>query len=340
VSQDLTKVVMVDPISPEQLLFLRGIANAFQLDLSAPQNENTDDLNKLLVNAEAVIVQHRVFGAEFMRSAPQLKLIQKMGGRRDRIDVVTARQLGLVVALMTLPGSVAVAEHAFALILALAKNIIIAHQYTIEGAYRSLGIEPKVTSERSHGFQWMKMNDSIAELSGHSLGIIGFGDIGNEIAKRARAFDMKVMYYNRTRLEPDLEAELNVTYGSLSDILQQSDFVSLNTPLTPQTEKMIGMPELELMKPSAFLINTCRGGVIDEAALVEALRSKRIAGAGLDVFVEEPVPFDHPYLTLDNVVLTPHIGGGRGGARDRQPRAVFTNIRKFFNNQPIEYRVV
>jgi phosphoglycerate dehydrogenase-like enzyme len=340
VSQNRIKVVMVDPLSPEQLVFLQGIADDFQLELNAPQNEDRDSLIKLLKDADAVVVQRRVFGEEWMQAAPRLKMIQKMGGRRDRIDVVTARQRGLAVVLMSLPGAVAVAEHAFALILALAKNIILAHKYTVEGAYRSLGIEPKVTTERSHGFQWMKMNDSIVELRGQSLGIIGFGDIGNEIAKRARAFEMKVMYYNRTRLEPDLEAELQVQYGRWNEVLQQSDFVTLNTPLTPQTEKMIGKPELELMKPSAYLINTSRGGVIDEAALVEALRSKRIAGAGLDVFVEEPVPFDHPYLTLNNVVLTPHIGGGRGGARDRQPRAVFTNIRKFFNNQPVEYRVV
>lgn len=339
-SNNRIKVVMVDPLSSEQLNFLQGIADAYELELSAPQDEDRDRLIKLLQNADAVVVQRQVFGEVYMRSAPNLKMIQKMGGRRDRIDVAKARQLGLAVALMSLPGSVAVAEHTFALILALAKNIILAHEYTVKGAYRNLGIEPKITTERSHGFQWMKMNDSIVELRGKSLGIIGFGDIGNEIAKRANAFEMKVIYYNRTRLESDLETELQVQFGSLTDVLQQSDFVTLNTPLTPQTEKMIGKTELDMMKSSAYLINTSRGGVIDEIALVEALRNKRIAGAGLDVFVKEPIPFDHPYLALKNVVLTPHIGGGRGGARESQARAIFTNIRNFFNGQPVEYRIV
>jgi phosphoglycerate dehydrogenase-like enzyme len=340
VSQNEIKVVMVDPLSPEQLDFLQGIADAFQLELSAPQNDDRDSLTGLLKDADAVVVRRRGFEEAELQAAERLRLIQKMGGRRDRIDVVAARERGVAVALMNLPGTVAVAEHAFALILALAKSILLAHKYTVDGAYRSLGIEPKITTERSHAFQWMKMNERIVDLRGKTLGIVGFGEIGNEMAKRAHAFEMRVVYYNRTRLEADLEAELQVKYGQLNEVLQQSDFVTLHTPLTPQTEKMIGKPELELMKPSSFLINTSRGGVIDEAALVEALRRRQIAGAGLDVFVEEPVPFDHPYLALDNVVLTPHIGGGRGGARDSQPKAVFANIRKFFDNQPIEYRVV
>jgi phosphoglycerate dehydrogenase-like enzyme len=339
-SSEKKQVLMVDPVAPEQLAFLQGIADSLDLNLTTPSEGEPGSLEALLKDADAVVVQRQAFDASEMLAAPKLKLIQKMGGRRDRIDVTAARERGIAVALMHLPGSVAVSEHAFALILALAKNIIQAHRDTASGAYRDLGIEPKVTSERSHSFQWMKMNERIVELRGQTLGIIGFGDIGNEIAARARAFGMQVIYFDRARLDADLEAELGVRYGSMEDVLRQGDFVTLHAPLSPASEKMIGAAQLALMKPTAFLINTSRGGVIDEPALAEALRSRQIAGAGLDVFVQEPVPFDHPYLSLDNVVLTPHIGGGRGGARDRQPRAVFTNIRKFFDNQPVDYRVV
>jgi phosphoglycerate dehydrogenase-like enzyme len=333
------RVVMADPLAPEQLAFLQDIAAPLGIELAAPLSETEDELKGLLANAEAVVVQHKPFTGQLMEAAPRLKMIQKMGCRSDGIDVAAARQKNIAVALMSLPGAVAVAEHVLALILALAKKILPGHAATVEGAYRKLGIEPKITTEHSHGFQWMKMNDMMVELRGQTLGIIGFGEIGTEIARRARAFDMAVIYYNRRRLAADLEAELGVSYCPKDELLMRADFVSLNTPLSPETEKSIGARELALMKPTAYLINASRGGVIDEPALVDALRSRKIAGAGLDVFVQEPVPFDHPYLSLDNVVLTPHIAGGKGGARERQPRAVFTHISAYFAGQPIEYRV-
>jgi len=339
VEKKTRQVVIVDPLAPEQLAFWQSIAAPLGIELAAPPDEAEDKLRSLLASAEAAVVQHRPFSRQLIEAAPQLKMIQKMGSRRDGIDIAAAKEKNIAVALMSLPGAVAVAEHTVTLILALAKKIIPAHRWTVEGAYRNLGIEPKVTTERSHGFQWMKMNDMMVELRGLTLGIIGFGEIGHEIAKRARAFEMQIIYYNRRRLEADLEAELGVSYQPKDELLRRADFVSINTPLSPETERSIGARELGLMKPTAYLINTSRGGVIDELALVEALRSRKIAGAGLDVFVQEPVPYDHPYLTLDNVVLTPHIGGGKGGARERQPRAVFTNIGRYFEGQPIEYRV-
>lgn len=337
--KQMIRVVIVDPLAPEQLAFLRGLAEPLKLDLVAPQGETEDELKALLTQAEAVVVQHKPFNAPLIDAAPRLKMIQKMGSRPDGIDVAAAKQKNIAVALMSLPGAVAVAEHVIALILALAKQIIPGHAWTVAGAYRKLGIEPKITTERSHGFQWMKMNEMMVELRGLTLGIIGFGEIGTEIARRARAFDMQVIYFNRHRLEADLEAALGVSYCPKDELLQRADFVSLNAPLSAETEKSIGARELALMKPTAYLINASRGGVIDEPALVEALRTRKIAGAGLDVFVQEPVPYDHPYLTLENVVLTPHVAGGKGGARERQPRAVFTNISKHFAGQPIEHRI-
>jgi phosphoglycerate dehydrogenase-like enzyme len=332
-------IVMADPQPAEQAIWLQGLADPLGLRVQAPVAEDEAELKALLAQAEGMIFQRRVVTAEILTAAPHLRVIQKMGGRRDKIDISAARARGIAVALMPMPGSVAVAEHAMTLLLACAKRLLLAHRLTATGAYRDLGIEPKVTTERSHGFQWMKMPD-LVELAGLTLGIFGFGDIGNEIAKRARAFDMQILYHKRNRLEADLEAELGVAYADKDDLLRRSDFVVMTSPLTPETEKSIGARELALMQPTAYLINVSRGGVIEEEALVQALLSRQIAGAGLDVFVQEPIPHNHPLLSLDSVILTPHIAGGKGGARERQAVAILTNLKRFVDGQPLQHRIV
>lgn len=332
------KVVFLDPHTPEMIAYLQNLAVDYGLDFTAPTSSDENELNSLLASAQVAIVQRRPLTAELIAKASDLKFIQKYGCRRDLIDVQSAKARGISVALMSLPGTVAVAEHVFALMLALAKRIIPSHNQTASGAYRQLGIEPKLTSERSHGFQWMKVT-GLEELRQLTLGIVGFGEIATEVAKRARAFEMKVIYHDRKQLDPELETELGVTYCTKENLLRNADFITLHAPHTPETEKSIGANEIGMMKPTAYLINCSRGGVVDETALVQALKEHKIAGAGLDVFVEEPTPYDNPLLALDNVVLTPHIAGGKGGARERQPRAVFANIARFFNDQPVEYLV-
>ncbi len=333
------RVVFLDPQSVDMRNYWQGLAAEYGFDFMSPFSGDDAEADALLAGADVFLVQRRPLTAAMINSAPKLKFIQKYGCRRDGIDLQAARQRGLGVALMSLPGTAAVAEHVFALMLSAAKRIVVAHQLTASGAYQQLGIQPQVTSERSHAFQWMKIT-GLEELRRLTLGIIGFGEIGTEVAKRAHAFEMDVIYHDHQQLEPDLEAELGVKYCSKDELLQRADFITLHAPHTPMTDKMIGARELTLMKPTAFLINCSRGGVIDEAALVEALHEHRIAGAGLDVFLQEPVPFDHPLLALDNVILTPHIAGGKGGARERQPRSVFANIRRVFDGQPVEYRIL
>lgn len=180
----------------------------------------------------------------------------------------------------------------------------------------------------------------LMEVYQQTLGIVGFGEIGTETARRARALGMEVLYNKRQRLPVDIETAEGVTYAERDDLLRQSDFVLLATPLTPQTEKLIGARELDLMKPSAFLVNISRGGVIDEEALVDALRRHRIAGAGLDVFVYEPIPYDHPLLQCENVILTPHIGGGSGGGREKQMTDVLGNVAAFARGERLAHRIV
>ena len=332
-------VLFSDPKTEADFGWINQLEPAKSLKLISPDDDSDASLETLLPSADAIVCQHRPITSDIFAAAPQLKLVQRYGTRPDDIDVDAARSAGVQVATMPLRGCIAVAELATALLLALSKNLIRAHEATVSGAYRELGVEPIKTEQRRHNFQWMKL-PGLLEVYGHTLGIIGFGEIGTESARRARALGMQVLYNKRRRLPTDVEAAEEVTYAEKDEILQRADFVLLSSPLTPETEKMIGARELSLMKSSAFLINISRGGVIDEDALVEALRRDQIAGAGLDVFVYEPVLHDHPLLQLDNVILTPHIGGGTGGARDKQMADVLTNVQAFGQGQQVLHRVV
>ncbi len=153
------------------------------------------------------------------------------------------------------------------------------------------------------------------EVVGKKLGILGMGEIGCELARRAEVMGMTNLYYKRTPLSPELEARFSASYRSMDDLLAESDYVCIAMPHTADTEGLIGAEQLALMKDGAYLVNIARGGIIDENALIDALTARKLAGAGLDVFVYEPLQADSPLCTLDNVIMTPHIGGGTGTTR-------------------------
>lgn len=333
-------LVFLDPSFARDLDLARSMVPEGEIAVHVVDLEGGDAARAaLLAEADILVTRAEPVTAEVLAAAPKVKLVQKYGGRGDRLDLEAARQAGVQVALMPLCGCIAVAEMAMTLILALSKQLIDAHEATVTGAYRELGLEPVRTSQRVHAFQWMRL-PNLQEIRRKTLGIVGFGEIGTEIAKRARAFEMEVIYYNRTPLPADIEQQLGVRGVSLDELLRTADFVSLNVPHTPETDKLIGARELALMKPTAYLVNTCRGPVVDEAALIEALRSRQIAGAGLDVFEYEPLPADSPLTQLDNVILAPHIGGGTGGAREKQLRDVLDNVVRFVRGEPVQHRLV
>jgi lactate dehydrogenase-like 2-hydroxyacid dehydrogenase len=207
-----------------------------------------------------------------------------------------------------------VAELAMTLILALSKDLLISHHSVAEGAYRLRGLRPQPTSQTKMAFHWME-HKGVHEIRYKTLGIIGMGEIGCELALRANVMGMRNIYYKRHPLSEELEQRFQAEYRDLPRLLQESDYICLAVPHTPETERMIGREQLSLMKETAFLVNVGRGGLIDEEALIDALASRRIAGAGLDVFTLEPLPADSPLCDLDNVILTPHIGGGTGTNR-------------------------
>ncbi len=330
------KVVVLDPTGPDELAFLREFAPA--LDVVAPVSAE-ESPKPLLSGAAAFLSKSRMVTDDLMAAAgDSLKLIQLRSNRRDRVDLPAARARGVPVALMPQVGCIAVAEQAMLLMLGVSKKVAQGHQATVRGAYRERGVEPIRTEERRHKFQWMQLPD-IFELNGTTLGLVGFGEIATEVARRARAFGMEVLYWKRHRLPVEIEAEEGVSYRDLQELLAESDIVSLHVPLTPETDCLIDTDALARMKSEAYLVNTCRGGVVDEDALVNALRTGEIKGAGLDVFLYEPIPHDHPLLALDNVLLAPHMGGGSGGARVKQARDVMMNLVELSEGRPVKHLI-
>jgi phosphoglycerate dehydrogenase-like enzyme len=319
------RIVAVDPL-PARLkdLFLQLAPP--DASFRCPHGAGTEELMALAAGAYALVTRQLPITGEIIRAAgPQLRLIQVMGRLPDRVDLGAARAAGVPVAVMPHGGAIAVAEHAVALMLALARKVVAGHLGVVGGGYRARGLEPARTSEWSFAFNWLDFKHMV-ELRGKMLGIVGMGEIGKELARRAQAFDMPVIYHDVNRLPDPYERLLGARRVPLDDLLAQSDVVSLHVPHTAETEHMLDARRLGLMKPTAFLINAARGGLIDEAALAESLLHGKIAGAGLDVFEIEPLPAGHPLLALDNVVLSPHIGGGAGGGQRLLIRQVLGNI--------------
>lgn len=221
---------------------------------------------------------------------PRTKMIANMAVGFNNIDLPAATRLGIVVS--NTPGvlSDTTADLAFGLLLATARRIPEAERYLRAGTYSG----------------WGPLLFCGAEVHHATLGLIGAGRIGKIMARRASGFEMKILYHNPSRMSPEDEATYHATYLPLDELLQKADFVSLHTPYTPATHHLISERELSLMKPSAILINTARGAIVDEKALVKALQHGRIAGAGLDVFENEPA-VEPELLSMENVVLLPHI---------------------------------
>lgn len=248
---------------------------------------------------DAVITRDAGLRAEAMAAAPGLRVIGVHGIGTDPVDVDEATRRGICV--VNTPGANvrAVAEQALALTLALAKSV------------------PAADAAARRGDFGFKYRAPLRELDGATFGVVGFGGIGQATAALARAFGMRVLGYSRSRPDKEFAAAGVKRVASLEDLLAVSDVVSLHLPSVPATRGIIGAPELGRMKPGAFLINTSRGALIDEPALIEALAARRIGGAGLDVFAREPLPPDSPLTTLDNVVLSPHVAGSAAEALER-----------------------
>jgi len=240
---------------------------------------------------DALVASGTQVSAELLEHAPHLRVVSTVGVGYDNIDVAACTRRKILVT--HTPGVVteATADLCFTLLLAVARRIVEANSYVHGGHWKH--------------WQWGNMWGT--NPSGKTLGIYGFGRIGQAVARRARGFSMRIIYHSKDLPSPEQERELGAQFVDRETLLRESDFLSLHVPLAPETHHLIGSPEFALMKSTAFLINTSRGKVVEEAALIAALKSKRIAGAGLDVFEFEPQV--HPdLLAMPNVVVSPHMG--------------------------------
>ena len=257
-------------------------------------------------------------GPDFYAAAPRMKLVQLISAGYNTIDLEAARRARVPVANNGGANSVAVAEHAVMLILATLKKLHWQHNNVTAGKWR-IGDFAETR---------------LYELEGKTVGIVGLGNIGKKVARRLRGFDCKIVYYDIIRLPEHEEDALGVRYVLLDELLATADVVTLHTPLTSVTQNMISERQLELMKPTAILVNTCRGPVVDERALHKALITKRIAGAGLDVMVDEPPSKDNPLLNVDSCTITPHTAGPTWENWPKAFRNAFDNILRVHAGRP------
>lgn len=273
--------------------------------------------------AKAIVTYgHPPVDGALMDRCRAIQVISNHGVGVDHIDVAAAQERNIPVG--NTPGCLdrSTADMTMALLLATARNIVVGDRFARGPEFTHY--DPRILIGQ--------------EVSGSTLGIIGMGRIGTEVAKRARAFDMTVLYHNRRRNE-DAEADLGVRYAEFDELLSESDFVSLNCPLTSETQKMISGPQFERMKPSAILINMARGGVVDTSALYQALKTGQIAAAGLDVTDPEPLPRDHPLLGLENAIILPHLGSASNRTRQKMVEMTVENLIAGIEGRELPYRV-
>jgi len=262
--------------------------------------------------------------ADLMDLAPNLKVVSSMSVGYDHIDVEAATKKGVYVTFTPGVLTEATADFTWALLMAVSRRVIEADRYLRAGKWK---------------IQWSPTHFLGSDLTGKTLGIIGLGRIGEAIAQRARGFNMNVLYFSRARAEQEKERRLNIEFVPLERLFRESDFVTVHVPITDETKHLINEERLRQMKPTAYLVNTSRGPVIDQAVLTRALRERWIAGAGLDVFEKEPIDPNDPLINLENVVLTPHIASATTEARSKMAEVAAKNLISVLEGTPPQFLV-
>jgi len=309
------RIIVVSPSSEVSDIVGEMAPAEFELVLARPDGP---DLEAALGQAQYMVCYPNVTMKDaFYRAAPRLRLVHLLSAGYDNVDLQAARRAKVPICNNGGANAISVAEHTLMLMLTVSRKLIWQHGNVSAGRWRGNGPAPRMY-----------------ELFDKTLGIVGLGTIGKKVARLAQAFGMRVQYYDIARLSEDAEDRLGVRFRLLRELLKSSDIVSLHVPLNDSTRGMIGTDELELMKSEAILINTCRGPVVDEAALHRALSSRKLFGAGLDVFEQEPPPADNPLLKLDNVVLTAHFAGPTWDNNVARFRNAFDNVQRVHRGEP------
>jgi D-3-phosphoglycerate dehydrogenase len=308
------KVLIAEPVSEEGIDILRHHA---QVDVKPELKP--EELISIIGDYEALVVRSQTkVTAKVIAAGKKLQVIGRAGVGVDNVDVEEATRRGIVVVNAPTGNTISAAEHTIALLLALARHI------------------PQANAVLKSGV-WKRSAFMGTEVRNKTLGIIGLGNVGSEVARRAHGLEMKLIAHDPF-ISADHARNLRVELVPLKQLLKEADFITLHTPLTPQTKKLIGAKELTLVKPTVRIINTARGGLIDEEALAKAVKERRVAGAAIDVFSTEPAT-ESALFDSDNIIVTPHLGASTAEAQVMAARDVAEQVIDVFNGRPARYSV-
>lgn len=302
----MKKVFVSRPIFPD---VIERLKQYFQVDAHDGPALPADKIAERLADKDGAFIAGDPVGAKAIEGAPNLKVVSNMAVGYNNFDMQAFNAHGVLGTNTPDVLNETTADFGWALMMATARRITESEHYLRAGKWQ----------------EWSYNAFTGSDIHGSTLGVIGMGRIGQALARRARGFNMRVIYHNRSRVAPKIEAELNAEYASKEDLLKRADHVVLVVPYSRESHHTIGAAELALMKPSATLTNIARGGIVDDAALIDALRRGQIAAAGLDVFEGEP-NFNRDFLALTNVVLTPHIASASEATRRAMANLAADNL--------------
>jgi phosphoglycerate dehydrogenase-like enzyme len=311
----MPRVLLIDPIPPPMVERLRPLFPA-STDFGVVPTSSEEDLAQSGADAEILLVIRRKVDARLLSYTPRVRLVQVVAVGYDNLDLGALQAAGVVAAYTPGANAEAVAEQTILLMLALLKRFVAAESAVRQGGWPTMEL-----------FQ-----AGLGDLATATVGLVGFGNIGRSVAERLRPFGSRLLYQARHAVDPTIEQQFGVRYASLDDLLASSTIVSLHLPLTEATRGLIGEAELAKMPAGAFLINTARGDLIDEAALRRALVSGKLGGAGLDVLRDER-PGGNPFADLPQVIVTPHIAGGSRAALGRMLQMAMANVARFLRGE-------
>lgn len=299
----MARILVSDSLSDEGI----GILESAGYEVHHKPEISQEEIAREIGNYDALVIRSRTtVTPEILKNGKNLKVVGRAGVGLDNVDIATATQMGIIV--MNTPGgnTISTAEHTMAMLTSLARSIPQADRSMHEG-------------------RWDKKKFVGVELYGKTLGICGTGRIGTEVIKRCQAYGMKVLAYDPF-INEEAVKRLGVTKASVEEICRQADFITVHTPLSAQTRGLFDKEKFSIMKKGVRILNCARGGIIDEKALLEALENGTVAGAALDVFEAEPLPEDHPFRKMDNVIMTPHLGAATSEAQEGVAREVAEQI--------------
>ncbi len=310
------KLLVSDELSEDGLALLKS---GGEIEVDYRPNVPHEELIKIIPDYEALIIRSGTkVTADVLEAGRSLKVVGRAGVGVDNVDVKAATRRGILVMNTPAANIISAAEHTMAMMLTLARNICHADASLKSG-------------------QWKRSKFTGIELNGKTLGIVGIGRVGSEVAKRAKSFQMNLIAFD-PYIPPEAAVKLGVRLMPLERVLEEADIITIHAPLTPSTHHIISKDQIELMKKGAWLVNCARGGIVDEAALYEALKSKKLAGAAVDVFEEEP-PTGSPLLTLDNIVVTPHLGASTKEAQEKVSVEMAESVKRFLVEKKISNAV-